>query len=290
MQGSRYDRNAQDVGNIVALEHVNVRIADQVVATDFYVTALGFTRDPYIMVGTDNMWINVGQQQFHLPTGTPQVVPGHVGLVVPDLDTFTARLAAARARLAGSAFAYSAEDKYVEVTCPWGNRLRVHGAGPAFGDMTLGIVYVEFPVPAGHALGIARFYERVMGAPAAVAEEGGAATARVRIGQRQELLFRETREAIRPYDGHHVAVYIANFSGPHAELARRGLITEESNDYQYRFQVIADPEGGQPLYEIEHEVRSMTHPMYLRPLVNRNPGQRQATYARGRDAFVPGMA
>ncbi len=290
MQGSRYDRSAQDVGNIVALEHVNVRIADQVVATDFYVTALGFTRDPYIMVGTDNMWINVGQQQFHLPTGTPQVIPGHIGLVVPDLDTFTARLAAARARLAGTAFAYSVEDKYVEVTCPWGNRLRVHGAGPAFGDMTLGIVHVEFPVPAGHAPGIARFYERVMGAPAAVAEEAGGATARVRIGQRQELVFRETREAIRPYDGHHVAVYIANFSGPHAELARRGLITEESNDYQYRFQVIADPESGQPLYEIEHEVRSMTHPMYLRPLVNRHPGQQQAAYARGRDAFVPGMA
>jgi len=37
-------------------------------------------------------------------------------------------------------------------------------------------------------------------------------------------------------------------------------------------------------------VRSVTHPMYLRPLVNRNAAQRQRTYARGRDAFVPGMA
>jgi hypothetical protein len=30
--------------------------------------------------------------------------------------------------------------------------------------------------------------------------------------------------------------------------------------------------------------------MFLRPLVNRNPAQRQPTYQRGRDAFVPGMS
>jgi hypothetical protein len=29
--------------------------------------------------------------------------------------------------------------------------------------------------------------------------------------------------------------------------------------------------------------------MLLRPMVNRNAAQRQATYQRGRDAFVPGM-
>ena len=38
-----YDRRSQDVGNIVALEHVNVRIPDQVLATAFYVQGLGFT-------------------------------------------------------------------------------------------------------------------------------------------------------------------------------------------------------------------------------------------------------
>jgi len=30
--------------------------------------------------------------------------------------------------------------------------------------------------------------------------------------------------------------------------------------------------------------------MFLRPLVNRNPAQRQPTYARGRDAFYPGAS
>jgi hypothetical protein len=42
------------------------------------------------------------------------------------------------------------------------------------------------------------------------------------------------------------------------------------------------------LFTIEHEVRSATHPMFMRPLVSRNPVQRQATYQRGRDAFYPG--
>jgi hypothetical protein len=53
--------------------------------------------------------------------------------------------------------------------------------------------------------------------------------------------------------------------------------------------VIVDPDGGAPRSEIEHEVRCATHPMYMRPLVNRNAAQRQATYVRGRDAFVPGL-
>ena len=80
----RFDRRRQDTGNILFLEHVNVKVPDQTVATTFYVQGLGFTRDPYLMVSTENMWINIGQQQFHLPTGAPQVLRGWVGLVVPD--------------------------------------------------------------------------------------------------------------------------------------------------------------------------------------------------------------
>ena len=48
-----YDRAAEDLGNIVALEHVNTRIPDQQLATAFYVSGLGLTRDPYLMTGTD---------------------------------------------------------------------------------------------------------------------------------------------------------------------------------------------------------------------------------------------
>lgn len=289
MVANKFDRRQQDIGNIVALEHCNVRVPDQGVATAFYVVGLGFTRDPYLMVGLDNMWINLGQQQFHLPTGAPQAFAGFIDMVVPDLDALTTRLGEVKGRLAGTSFAYSVEDKHVSVTCPWGNRMRFFGPAPEFGDLTLGMVAVEFPVMPGKAAGIARFYETIMGAPASVAPGPEGATARVKVGPRQDLVFRETTAPIRPYDGHHIAVYIADFSGPHDKLEARGLITEESNPYQYRFLTIADPETGEALCAIEHEVRCYTHPMFLRPLVNRNPAQRQPTYQRGRDAFVPGM-
>jgi hypothetical protein len=288
MAGGGNDRRGEDVGNILVLEHVNVTIPDQRLATAFYVEGLGLTRDPYVMTGTDNMWINVGQEQFHLPTGRPQRNRGHVGLVVPDLVALGARLAAVRPKLGETAFAYANEDEHVRVTCPWGNAIRCHAPTPALGDTTLAMAYVEFPVPPGAAAGIARFYQRVMGAPATVAPEPDGVATRVRVGGRQALVFRETAVEIPPYDGHHIAVYLADFSGPHGRLAERGLVTEESNRYQYRFTDIVDPDTGQRLYTIEHEVRSFTHPMFLRPLVNRNPAQRQATYMRGRDAFVPG--
>jgi catechol 2,3-dioxygenase-like lactoylglutathione lyase family enzyme len=284
-----YDRRNQDVGNIVALEHVNVRIPDQVLAIAFYVQGLGFTRDPYLMVGTENMWINLGQEQFHLPTGDPQVLRGQVGVVVPDLEALKARLESVRPKLAGTRFDYSVEDKHVSVTCPWGNRIRCYAPGP-WGELTLGMVHVEFPVPSGHADGIKRFYETVLGAPATVASEAAGVAARVRIGHRQELVFRETSAEIPSYDSHHIAVYISNFSGPHAFLKQHGLVTEESSEIQYRFQDIVDPDTRRPLFTIEHEVRCVTHPMFLRPLVNRNPAQQQRTYQRGRDAFVPEMA
>ncbi len=76
---------AEDVGNIVAMEHVNTTMPDQSAATVFYILGLGFTRDPHMNVGLNNFWVNIGDQQFHLPTAKPQVLRGHVGLVVRDL-------------------------------------------------------------------------------------------------------------------------------------------------------------------------------------------------------------
>jgi hypothetical protein len=108
----------------------------------------------------------------------------------------------------------------------------------------------------------------------------------VKVGPTQCLIFRETSEEIPEYDGHHIAVYIANFSGPHAWLKKHSLVTQESSAYQYRFVDIAHPETGRKLFAIEHEVRSFTHPMLGREILNRNPLQNMGGYARGRDAFV----
>ncbi|HEV3489823.1 MAG TPA: hypothetical protein VG224_04395, partial [Reyranella sp.] len=131
------------------------------------------------------------------------------------------------------------------------------------------------------------FYAKVFGALTSVDKTGDAPAARVGVGQGQELVFRETKAKIPAYDGHHIQVYVGNFSGPHRQLLDRSLVTEESNQYQYRFEMITDLDSGKPLFQIEHEIRSMTHPLYARPLVNRNPAQTNRTYVAGRDAWVP---
>jgi len=126
-----------------------------------------------------------------------------------------------------------------------------------------------------------------MGAPATVSFNGNV-SAKVQVGNKQHLIFTETTAPEAMYDGHHIAVYVTNFSGPHKWLKERGLISEESNPVQYRFKDIVDPETSRVLFTIEHEVRSATHPMFMRPLVSRNPVQVQRTYQRGRDAYYPG--
>jgi hypothetical protein len=276
----QFDRAAEDLGNIVALEHVNVQVEDQRPATLYYISALGLTRDPYLMTSIDNMWANVGRSQFHLPTGAPQVLRGRIGLVTPDRQQLLRRCERISKLLAGTKFAFSEHNGFVETTCPWGNTIRLHD--PA-GNMELGMAYVEFDVPAGTAPGIAGFYREIFEASATVRD----GAAHVAVGQGQELVFRETAGALPAYDGHHIQVYVANFSRPHDRLVERGLLSEESNRYQYRFQHIADPETGRKLFEIEHEIRSMTHPMFARPLLNRNPQQTNRTYVPGRDHWTP---
>jgi len=281
MQNS-YDRAAEDLGNVVALEHVNTRIPDQQLATVFYVSGLGLTRDPYLMTGTGNMWVNVGRSQFHLPTGAPQVLRGRVGIVLPGRAALLARLAKAHKPLHGTRFEFAEHEGFVEVASPWGNVIRCHEPGPRFGRIRLGMPYVELDVPPGAAQGIVRFYREIVGAPARHA--GDERAAHVPVGPDQELVYRETDGPLPAYDGHHVQIYIADFSGPHRRLAERGLVTEESDQHQYRFTQLVDPASGKPLFALEHEVRSMRHPLYARPLVNRNPEQTNLQYAPGYDA------
>ena len=116
-----------------------------------------------------------------------------------------------------------------------------------------------------------------------MAEDGRGRHARAAVGAGQHLIFRETDAAAPAFDGHHVAIYLADFSGPHRRLLERGLVTEESDQHQYRFENIVDMESGRVLFTIEHEVRSMRHPLYARPLVNRNPEQTNRLYAPGHE-------
>jgi hypothetical protein len=285
----QFDRAAEDLGNSIHLEHVNVTIPDQHLATLFYVAGLGLTRDPYLMVSDTNMWVNVGRSQFHLPRGEAQVLRGHTGLVIAGREALLQRLAAVAKKLEGTAFKFSEHNDYVEATCPWGNRVRCYEPDPArFGRIMLGIPYVEFDVPVGTAKGICAFYPPMIGLPTEL-RNGDGTVARVKVGKNQYMQFRETDRPQPEYDGHHVQIYITDFSGPHRRLGERNLIYSEDNQYQYRFRDITDLESGKHLFTVEHEVRSATHPMYMRPLVNRNPAQNNRNYAFGHDQALWAM-
>ena len=274
-----------DVGKIVHLEHVNVRIPDQRIATIFYVSGLGLTRDPYLMTGIDNMWVNVGRSQFHMPTGQPQVVRGHVGLVLPNREALLRRLAKVRGALADTRFAVHEHADFVEAVSPWGNRLRCYEPDAAFGPVRLGIPYVELEVPPDSAEAIVRFYREIFETPAEVKTDKAGRMARVLVGEDQYLQFRETDAAAPPYDGHHIQIYVENYAPTHDRLDKLGLVTEISNEHQYRFTDITDLAKRRTLFVLEHEVRSVRNPLYRRPLVNRNPDQTNMAYTPGADAL-----
>ncbi|MDE2581852.1 MAG: hypothetical protein KGL52_09475 [Rhodospirillales bacterium] len=282
-----YDRTVEDLGNIVELGHVNVTVPDQRLATIFYVSGLGLTRDPYLMTGLENMWINVGRAQFHLPSRPPQVVRGTTGLVISDPEALLARLARVRQDLAETKFGFRETDDGVETTCPWGNRIRCHAPDAArFGRLILGMPYVECDIPQGTSLpAIARFYREILGGIAGTAKDARGAYAWAVLGDGNRILFRETAGPLPAYDGHHIQITLADFSGPHGKLLARGLVTEESDQHQYRFKDIVDVETNQVLFTIEHEVRSMRHPLFARQLVNRNPAQTNRAYAPEWDAL-----
>ena len=283
MDQKTFDRAAEDLGNAIHLEHVNVSIPDQRIASLFYGAGLGLTRDPYLMVMDDNMWMNVGRSQFHLPSGKAQVLRGKTGIVIEGREDLLKRLATVKPKLADTKFNFTETNDYVEATCPWGNTIRLHEPDAArFGRINLGIPYVEFDVPVGTAKGIAKFYREMIDVPADVVN-GDGTTAKVTVGKNQNLLFRETDRPLPDYDEHHVQIYVVNFSGPHQRLGARGLVNREDNQYQYRFRDITDLDTGKHLFTIEHEVRCLTHPMFMRPLVNRNPAQTARNYSNGYD-------
>lgn len=286
-----YDRATQDVGNLVHLEHYNCVIDDQRLAVLFYVVGLGATRDPYIFPGLENIWLNFGRTQVHMPSRSvpprSERLRGTAGFVVPSLEELKKRLEHAGKEMQRvvpdfpNRFAFAVKADCIEATDPWGTRVRCHAPSPEYGATELGLVYVDFDVPPGAAEGIARFYTEVMKSPA----RASGARAVVPVGKHQKLCFTETRAPLPEYDGHHIQVYIADFSSPYRWLKERALITLETDEAEWRFQWLVDPRDGKKLFQIEHEVRSLKHRLFARPLVNRNPAVTNMTYQNGQDAF-----
>jgi hypothetical protein len=259
----QFDRDAHAVGNIVHLEHFNVCIPDQRLATLFYVVGLGGTRDPYLFMGLENMWVNFGRTQVHLPSRAvpprTEVLRGTVGFVVPSLEDLLWRLEFAKSEMKRVApeipnkFSFQKKGNVVEATCPWGNRVRCHAPSPQFGSTELGLVYVDFDVPQGTADGIARFYREVMKAPSRMEKS----RATVSIGKSQYLHFTETEEPLPEYDNHHIQVYIADFGSPYHWLKDR---PDHDGDGRLRVALpaIVDPRDHRKLFR-SSTTRSMKH-------------------------------
>ena len=262
-----FDRLGQDAGNIVLLEHINLKVPDQILTTDFYISAMGLTRDPFYMVHTRNFWANQGGQQMHLQEGPAMTWRGEIVLVTDILDIVQKALARTPPRLQGTKFSYKAEAKEVLATCPWGNRYRLVSKWPGF-EPARGIPCAITEVPPGTSRAIGKFYKEVMGALVET-NETPEPQAKVQVGPGQHLIFRETQEDIAPYDGHHICIYAANIQKLYDYFKKRGLVTMEDNKYQFRFQAIIDVDNESTIYELEHEVRSLYHPLYKRELVNR---------------------
>ena len=277
-----------DTGNLILLEHVNLKIPDQVLATAFYVTGLGLTRDPFVMTGIENMWINIGRSQIHLPHGVAQRLRGSVGLVVGGLDALLKRLRTVEPLLAGTQFGWKERAGSIEVTCPWGNRYECldpfsRSKSAPWSEIDLGIAFVKMDVPIGSALAIARFYRDFFDATVDIEEKHGLHRAVIDIGTHQQLLYAETTDPIPEYDGHHIAIYAAAFSEPYRRLDAKGLVYAEE-PHQYRFADLVDLSSGERCFRLEHEVRSLHHPLYARALVNRNPEQTNQNYLKGADS------
>ena len=195
MQQQQFDRAAEDLGNSIHFEHVNVTIPDQRLATLFYVAGLGLTRDPY----------HHGVRYQHVGECRPQpvssagrrsaVLRGHTALVISGREALLQRLSSVARKLEGTRFSFNEHNDYVEATCPWGNRLPCYEPdAERFGRITLGIPYVEFDVPVGTAKAISAFYPEIMGIPAEL-NNGDGTVARAMVGKNQYLQFRETDRA-----------------------------------------------------------------------------------------------
>jgi hypothetical protein len=305
----------QDVGNIVLLEHINIDIDSQDVASIFYCGGLGLTRDPFDKVSTNTSWINIGYQQIHATnTGDTQVLDGMIGIVLPDINLIERNLKRVQIKLQGTKFAFnrkkmnrssgqsefihsvlnSGEDSddtidYLQVTCPYGNTFNVYQSEPletpsdSSPKVTtslsihggIGIIYVLFNCERGRSKSIADFYNDKLSANT-IAKDG---YCRVSVGPCQELLFREV-DSVQEYTGYHIAIYISNFSGTFKKIDSNNLIwygprfsdhvttlSDALQWKQFRFKDLK--EQGTLVFTLEHEIRSMYHPSYRRPLVNR---------------------
>jgi hypothetical protein len=263
------------VGGILHLEHVNFTVPGQDLITVFFINGLGLTRDPYKRTDETNFGVNVGQQQFHLPSGGATApFPGLVHFVSPDRDMIVARLRRLEqaGKFEGTPFQLEEAPDALNIVSPYGPRLRVVAPGDIYPKL-LGIHRVDLPIPAGAAEGCAAFYREIHGAPATVETVDGRTAAVVTMGPYQKVVFYEDRPEGFEFDYRtfHIAFYITNFNRTGERLEAAGAVKGKVGAKMFFSTRIFDPGNGETLFLLENEVRSISHPDFMRQLVNRWP-------------------
>ena len=272
---SNFGLTSPEIGRMLHMDHVNFETPDHEMATIFYMNGLGFTRDPYRRADEQNLGVNVGRQQFHLPKRGEYTPPfyGIVGLVVPDIGGIKQRFEVLNdlGKFEGTPYGWLEEGNTVLMTSPFGYRLRLHSYGTLEFTKPLGIAYVEVPAPLGKAARIGKFYEKIVGAPVQISAGGYTEAAIISAGPQQEIKFIE-RE-LDDYDTYtmHISYHVTHYNQLRQILKEHSSLIGLGEGEAFFFDKIFDPDTGELLMTLQNEVRSLYHPDFMRPLINRWP-------------------
>ena len=245
-------------------------------------------------------WVNLGLQQFHLPVndqvgGVPltQRLRGEIVVVWP-----ASKIAGLRHRLEQWGANVTGED-VLKFVGPFGNRFIVEpsedeewfgpastlndtrDAPPGGPSEGLGIKAVRFDVPNnGTARKICAFYDSVFSADVQFSDD----VCTLLIGFHQSLVFVESPDPLPPDDGLHVALYVnfdpfvaayfkakdLVFHNPRSPQFNFDTIDNVLHHDEFQFKDITDLETGDLLYQLEHEIRALSHDGFT--LKHRLPG------------------
>lgn len=264
-----------EIGGILHLDHINFEAPDHDMATVFFIHGLGLTRDPYRRADEQNMGINVGLQQFHLPRRGEKTPPFHglVGMIVPDIAGIRERFEVLQelGKFKGTSYSWQEEDSSVLLTSPFGFRIRLHANDSVVFSKPLGIKYIEFPAPPGSASAIARFYDQVFRAPTMVCDTDGMPSAIVTAGPHQQIRFLERELDSYETFTMHLSYHVTNYNQVRTILGEHGALKGTSRGEVFFFDKVFDPDNGETVLNLTNEVRSVYHPDFMRPLINRWP-------------------
>jgi hypothetical protein len=240
-----------------------------------------FNQDPYHSELSRSMWFNIGYQQIHVPVQSPsQIIGGALGIVVPDLESVMNSLTLVEPKLENTKFSWKKHDQTtLLVTDPAGSAIRVHQYDPStmYVRGGLGVSYIQIHCPPHSLSMIHQFYTKYFRAESILTDD----QLKIIAGPGQHIIFEESEQFI--FDGgYHICVYINDFEHAYHRFEKDGLLYHEHSNsdgaktiqearanFQFRINDITSTDGS-VLMCLEHEVRSMYHPSFMRPLMNRS--------------------